>query len=605
MDSIIKGFLTSFSQQKNYTSLKESTQFEYFTLFCVINNENDNVTINEKQLSTGCNAQGIDGIGIIVNNKLCTSIKEIQDIIDMNGFLDVTFVLIQSKTSHKFEGSEISQFLDWCYIYFNEEIEHSSYTDEMKNFFEMKNFIYEHSGLMTHMNPVCRLYYCCTGTWVNDTNLMAQIETNRSLLDGLSLFSTIQFIPCDSKRLQELYRKTVRPVTVEIDFQRKINLPKISEIELAYFGILPFAEFRKIIIDDEGKIRNVFDDNIRDYLGGGGNLVNDEIAKTITNGNVKKFCILNNGGTIVSEKITGAGDSITLKNFQIVNGCQTSNVIYENRDNDNLNDMFIPVKIISTDNMDIRSEIARATNNQTAVRTIDLGALTLFKKQLQEYYDTRPKDENKLYFERRTNQYKGDPLVPLNRVITREIQIKSFFAMFLNMPHAVAGYYGKLVEEYAENIFNSEKHQVEYYYLCALGYFHIENILINLNVTPEVKIHSISRYKYYILMIFRMIVLNDYCLNINNPASMKKACAALLSVLASQDKRESIILESVNFLISLSHVLDFGDRKMPERKETTDKIISQYMMKYKNKSFITNKTVYVNKVPTQVTLFDE
>ena len=125
MDSIIKGFLTSFSQQKNYTSLKESTQFEYFTLFCVINNENDNVTINEKQLSTGCNAQGIDGIGIIVNNKLCTSIKEIQDIIDMNGFLDVTFVLIQSKTSHKFEGSEISQFLDWCYIYFNEEIEHS------------------------------------------------------------------------------------------------------------------------------------------------------------------------------------------------------------------------------------------------------------------------------------------------------------------------------------------------------------------------------------------------------------------------------------------------------------------------------------------------
>jgi hypothetical protein len=44
-------------------------------------------------------------------------------------------------------------------------------------------------------------------------------------------------------------------------------LPTIESIKESYVGFLPFSEYRKIIIDDYGKMRPIFDDNIRDFLG--------------------------------------------------------------------------------------------------------------------------------------------------------------------------------------------------------------------------------------------------------------------------------------------------------------------------------------------------
>ena len=98
MDTITKGFLNDFIDRKGYSNLTPSTQFEYFCNFCVINKEFDSISFDEKSISTGNSAQGIDGIGVIVNNKLCANSSEIKQIMEMNRMLTVTFVFIQSKT---------------------------------------------------------------------------------------------------------------------------------------------------------------------------------------------------------------------------------------------------------------------------------------------------------------------------------------------------------------------------------------------------------------------------------------------------------------------------------------------------------------------------
>src|SRR5436305_2076678 len=107
MDSITRNFLNDFIEGKNYEHFSPSKQFEYFVNFCIINKEYDSVSFDEKQISTGNFTQGIDGIGIIVNNKLCSSISEIKQLIELNRFLTVTFVIIQSKTSSSFDGKSI------------------------------------------------------------------------------------------------------------------------------------------------------------------------------------------------------------------------------------------------------------------------------------------------------------------------------------------------------------------------------------------------------------------------------------------------------------------------------------------------------------------
>lgn len=63
-------------------------------------------------MSTGKNAQGIDGIAIIVNHKLVTSISEIEFQIQNSRVLDVNFVFIQAKTSSSFDNTLMLNFLN-------------------------------------------------------------------------------------------------------------------------------------------------------------------------------------------------------------------------------------------------------------------------------------------------------------------------------------------------------------------------------------------------------------------------------------------------------------------------------------------------------------
>ena len=145
------------------------------------------------------------------------------------------------------------------------------------------------------------------------------------------MFSDICFVPCGSERLQDLYRKTKEKLKATFKFEKRITMYSIRDDEVGYSGVLPFKEFKKLIIDENGATKAVFEDNIRDYLGPNPD-VNKNITETIKTGNVNAFSMLNNGITVVTSSIIISGDIATIEDYQIVNGCQTSNVLIENMD---------------------------------------------------------------------------------------------------------------------------------------------------------------------------------------------------------------------------------------------------------------------------------
>lgn len=573
MDVITKGFLNDFIERKGYLKIKESDQFEYFCNFCVINKEFDSISFDEKIISTGNSTQGIDGIGIIVNNKLCTNSSEIKQIMELNRVLTVTFVFIQSKSSTSFNNQQIENFCRWTKNFFSEESTLFT-TDEMKNFIEMREFIYSNTRLMKERSPICKLYFCTTGKWLNDPNLVSVIESNKKEIENLDKFKNIEIIPIDHLDLQHLYRKTKEPVEATIKFERRVNIPTINEITVAYSGLLPFSEFKKIIIDETGKMKSVFDDNIRDYLEQSSNPVNKDISKTIQNGDLEQFCILNNGVTIVAEEITGPGETITLSNYQIVNGCQTSNVLYENRMIDGIDNMHIPIKIIVTNNKIIKSQITRATNNQTAVNAVELEALSDFQRDLEDYYNSLEKDEFKLYYERRTNQYKNSEEIPLNRIINRETQLKTLSSMFLNNPQNVTGNYGRIIEKMGIEIFNSE-HDYFPYYISALTYYQLEKLLLENKLLTKSK-----RFRYHILLIYRFLITKVVNPNLKDRSKMIKTCNQILEVLKDEKQSYEIFKNAAEFIESEELNIDFNDRKAVERKDTTELIIEKLIEKY-------------------------
>lgn len=572
LDTITTSFLKEFTESKGFNSLVLSDQFEMFTNFCIINKEYDSVSFDVKEISTGKNTQGIDGIGIIVNNKLCHSPKEIQELVNLNRVLNVTFILIQSKTSSKFDGSQIDNLFRWSKSFFSDEPNLFT-TNEMKNFIEMKDFIYSNSKYMKERSPNCNLYFCSTGKWNEDKNLVQVVNSNKKELDDLNLFEDINFYPCGTKNLQSLYRKTKEPVEASIKFEKKVTIPSIDNVKVAYSGMLPFSEFQKLIIDETGKMKSVFNDNIRDYLEQENNPVNTDIAKTLKGGDLDSFCILNNGITVVADEISGAGDDITITNYQIVNGCQTSNVLFENKNVKEIDNMHIPLKIIVTNNTDIKSQITRATNNQTAVDAVELEALTEFQRNLEYYYNALPNDEHKLHYERRTNQYKNSE-VPMNRIINRETQIKVFSSMFLNKPHLVAGYYGKLIKDMGEDIFHTT-HDYLPYYTCALAYYKLEQCY-NQNILNK----SSWRFRHQLLLIFRFIVFPKTVPCFKDKKNIDLFCNEIIIILKNNELCIEKFKEAVEFLKSDELSLNFNDRKTVERKNTTDTILQELKNKY-------------------------
>ncbi len=168
---------------------------------------------------------------------------------------------------------------------------------------------------MRNRSPYCKLYYMTTGEWKEDDNLMTLVREKKNELHSLGMFETngIKFNPCGTDEIRLLYRKSQELPEVTIKFEKYTPLSDIPNVKVAYYGLLPFSEFKKIIVDDNDNIKPVFNDNIRDYLETQDNEVNNDMNSSLRSENLIYFSLMNNGVTVVADNITGPGENITIK----------------------------------------------------------------------------------------------------------------------------------------------------------------------------------------------------------------------------------------------------------------------------------------------------
>lgn len=107
--------------------------------------------------------------------------------------------------------------------------------------------------------------------------------------------------------------------------------------------------------------------------------IDNSINDTIKN-YPDSFWFKNNGLTIICDNFDIDGKQVKLKNFSIVNGGQTTTLLHKSKEINRDNDLFLPCKVIKVkrNNEDEKNkfilEIAKATNSQKAIKTIDLKA---------------------------------------------------------------------------------------------------------------------------------------------------------------------------------------------------------------------------------------
>lgn len=528
MDRITESLINELLMNLELKSEGESKDFEKLANYTVVSNEY-NKTFDIDSLTVGDgNDTGIDGIAIIVNGQLVETSDEVDDLLEKNNFLEIEYIFIQSKTSPNFESSQINTFIFGVQDFFSTKPKLVR-NDDIKRFAEVSNYIFGKAPNF-RQNPTIKLFYVTTGKWVGDTNLKAVIDSGVNALEQTNLFETVALTPFGARELATAYRKTKESISTTINFANRITIPSIRGVSQAYIGLLPFKEFLKIVSSEDENLLNVFEDNVRDFQGDN-NDVNGGIASTLNDEGSEIFSVLNNGVTIVASSISPTGDQFTIADYQIVNGCQTSNVLYNNRKGQNIEKVFVPIKLIATTDEEVKTRITLATNNQTPIKKEQLAALTQFQRNLEQYYKSFT-GESRLYYERRAKQYSSDNSILKSRIITVPYQIKSFAAMFLDEPHLVTSFFGTLVRKLNEGkakIF-SDEHTYAPYYTSSFAYYKIEIFIKKGLIDPSYK-----RARFHILMLFRILNAKENLPEINSKR-MDKYCGDLLTILNDDTK---------------------------------------------------------------------
>ncbi|WP_174180854.1 AIPR family protein [Pseudarthrobacter oxydans] len=203
----------------------------------------------------------------------------------------------------------------------------------------------------------------------------------------------------------------------------------------SHLALVKVADYFKFISDesDGSLLRHIFDWNVRDYQKGV--KVNREIAQSLGDPDAPDFWWLNNGVTILcSGQVTTAGNEFILDDVQIVNGLQTSHTIHHEMQKTAVAEVSagrkLLVRILSTDDPEVRDQVIRATNSQTQVSDASLRATDKIQRQLESYFLAHG-----WYYDRRKNFYKNSGK-NVERIVSIAYLAQSVMAIGLSQPHS-------------------------------------------------------------------------------------------------------------------------------------------------------------------------
>lgn len=304
-----------------------------------------------------------------------------------------------------------------------------------------------------------------------------------------SSLATVKFITAD--KLLELYQTDPETSThLELTAQ-PIALGRSKE----FVALVNLSKYYQFITDDSNNLRNsFFEANVRDYQGS--NSVNNCIADTLASDTGEDFWWLNNGVTILSEKIQLiTATELELLNPEIVNGLQTSTEIFnyftshpakipdESRN--------VLVRIITPSSEESRDTIIFATNNQTNIPKSSLRVTDPIHLQIEMYFKTRG-----LYYDRRKNYYKNQKK-KASEIVSVSFLAQCLISVILRKPdYARARPSTLLTDDKTYNALYNEKNDLSSYYNCAFIGKKVQKQLKN---TPDLTSAERSDLLFYVV----------------------------------------------------------------------------------------------------------
>lgn len=565
MHRIVKAHLDSFVKSYGLESNDEDVQFELFCNKAILSSR-ISIDFELDDVTTGPGDDGTDGVAIIIDEELCISPEDAESVFSsQRKNHDVDLVFIQSKRS---EGFDLGDFLKFkaSILRFVEEEPYSGIDDVQKNARSVFDVVIKNVPKIRGGRPTFTAKYIATGIYRKPKELESAKETFAREIDELGYFCNVSVEFVDRDELTKTWTDTYLVVSAELPLFSNAALPKINGIDEAYLAVVKAKHYvDNLLVTEEGALRNhVFVENVRAFLGID-NPVNASIAETIRDKkSASRFPVLNNGITIVSPDVRLQGSILHLENFQIVNGCQTSNVLYECRQ-DLDDDLMVNLKVVETSNEDVFSELVRATNSQTKVEDTQFYSLRPIIKKVEAYFDTFEGQDGRLYLERRERQYIGRDIAAV-RVFSVHMAAKCVSAMFFRRPDLSYRYPKRMYELLAEKIFNDETKEIVFYAAC-LTLYRLHLLTSNADIPQNVR-----KYKWHIMAVVGALIAGK---EIPKPGSRKvdTYCTKIITEMTKHgDKIKATFQKAVEIVLSVDDITDDRLKRQAILDEMLDKI---------------------------------
>ena len=563
LNKILQGMLNDFKKDYIFESLGASKEFEYMVNYLLVtkfhpdafNDKGDleEIDVDEKSQF------GLDAIAFIVNGNLVLSKNDIS-IYAKSKKLDVDILFIQTKTEEKCDTGDLLKTIQATKNFL---VNFDSITEKNDNILNAKDiyeelFKFENYKFCTSQSPKCHIYYVTAANeW--DKKIVNNIcaTSTKEIINAVSDIKCADIQVLGREYIIDAYNERKNNIAVQISLKNCITLEQIDGIKEAYIGYLTGDDYLRIICDKNGDLRRrIFYENVRDYQGVG-NSVNKEIRNTITSPNTRgQFVLLNNGVTIITRSVTSLGANVyELSDFQVVNGCQTSNEIFNCKEY--ASKIFVPIKIIYTTNADIINHIVKATNRQSPVPEEAFVALDKYHKELQLLFNEYSKEMPlEMFYERRSGE--DDDIkekIGSYQVVTLHGMIRAFESVYRQKPNIVQGTNpANILRSQNEHLF-CKSHKPESYYLAS--YLFVKFVFMQ-----QKNLFSRQDYilRFYIIMVVRMLMVKAVGVPDLSGNEINKENKKIIAILKT-DVADTYFIDAKKIIVEVLNRREYLDKK--------------------------------------------
>ena len=249
LNAKINDFAAKFNVSREQIS--DSDIFEDFANYIITSNLLEEEIENIKSVSTN-KAQGVDGIAIIVNDKLISEESDLGKI-GVSEPIKIRIGFIQSTIEKSFDEQKLRAF-----------------TDEVVNFLVGKSKIEPYYTIYSKLldesgdyisriaeTPRVSLFFLSARTSHNvqedKINLERAKITSRSEIENRCYLE--EFCIYQKEEIKNKYDKISKFHTPEITFEKSISLSSVDEVELSLLTIIKFSELKKLILTPEDNLK--------------------------------------------------------------------------------------------------------------------------------------------------------------------------------------------------------------------------------------------------------------------------------------------------------------------------------------------------------------